>query len=118
MFGVPVDRGDGADLRRSAKTINYGIVYGIGAFGLAQRLGIPQGVSASDYIEAYFKQYPGIRDYMERAKAEAREQRLRPHARRPALLHPRHQQQAALAPAGGRARRRSTPRSRARPPTS
>ena len=71
MFGVPVDQVKG-DLRRSAKTINYGIVYGIGAFGLAQRLGIPQGV-ARDYIEAYFKQYPGIRDYMERTKAEARE---------------------------------------------
>jgi DNA polymerase-1 len=71
MFGVPVDQVKG-DLRRSAKTINYGIVYGIGAFGLAQRLGIPQGV-ARDYIEAYFRQYPGIRDYMERTKAEARE---------------------------------------------
>ncbi|SNB53660.1 DNA polymerase I [Arboricoccus pini] len=63
----------GADLRRSAKMINYGIIYGIGAFGLAQRLGIAQA-EARAYIEAYFAQYPGIRDYMERAKAEAREQ--------------------------------------------
>ena len=71
MFGVPVDQ-VGADLRRSAKTINYGIVYGIGAFGLAQRLGIPQA-QAKAYIDSYFEQYPGIRGYMEMAKAEARE---------------------------------------------
>jgi DNA polymerase-1 len=71
MFGVPVEK-VGSDLRRSAKTINYGIVYGIGAFGLAQRLGIPQ-VKAREYIESYFRQYPGIKDYMDRAKAEARE---------------------------------------------
>lgn len=71
MFGVPVDK-VGPDLRRSAKTINYGIVYGIGAFGLAQRLGIPQA-KAREYIESYFEQYPGIRDYMDKTKAEARE---------------------------------------------
>ena len=71
MFGGPVDP-VGAHLRRSAKTINYGIVYGIGAFGLAQRLGIPQA-QAKAYIDSYFEQYPGIRGYMEMAKAEARE---------------------------------------------
>ncbi|MFO1071526.1 MAG: DNA polymerase I [Geminicoccaceae bacterium] len=71
MFGVPVGE-VGPDLRRSAKTINYGIVYGIGAFGLAQRLGIPQA-KAREYIESYFEQYPGIRAYMDKAKAEARE---------------------------------------------
>jgi len=58
-------------LRRNAKMINYGIIYGIGAFGLAQRLGIEYEV-AKAYIEAYFERYPGIKDYMERAKAEAR----------------------------------------------
>jgi DNA polymerase-1 len=71
MFKVPVAE-VGPDLRRSAKTINYGIVYGIGAFGLAQRLGIPQA-EAKAYIDRYFEQYPGIRDYMEQAKQEARE---------------------------------------------
>jgi DNA polymerase-1 len=71
MFGVPVDQ-VGSDLRRSAKTINYGIVYGIGPFGLAQRLGIPQA-QAKTYIDSYFEQYPGIRAYMDKAKAEARE---------------------------------------------
>jgi DNA polymerase I len=70
MFGVPIDGMDPL-LRRNAKMINYGIIYGIGAFGLAQRLGIEFEV-AKRYIEAYFEQYPGIRDYMERAKAEAR----------------------------------------------
>jgi DNA polymerase-1 len=72
MFGVPVEEVSG-DLRRSAKTINYGIVYGIGAFGLAQRLGIPHG-QAKDYIDRYFQQYPGIREYMDQTKARAREQ--------------------------------------------
>ena len=72
MFGVPVEGIDPL-LRRNAKMINYGIIYGIGAFGLAQRLGIEYDV-AQRYIEAYFEQYPGIRDYMERAKDEARAQ--------------------------------------------
>lgn len=71
MFKLPVGE-VGSDLRRSAKMINYGIIYGIGAFGLAQRLGIPHA-DARGYIEAYFEQYPGIKDYMERAKTEARE---------------------------------------------
>jgi DNA polymerase-1 len=70
MFGVPIEGMDPL-LRRNAKMINYGIIYGIGAFGLAQRLGIEFDV-ARRYIEAYFEQYPGIRDYMERAKEEAR----------------------------------------------
>ncbi|MGH6917086.1 MAG: DNA polymerase, partial [Geminicoccaceae bacterium] len=69
MFGVPIEGIDPL-LRRNAKMINYGIIYGIGAFGLAQRLGIEYEV-ARRYIEAYFEQYPGIRDYMERAKEEA-----------------------------------------------
>ncbi|MCS6876741.1 MAG: DNA polymerase I [Geminicoccaceae bacterium] len=71
MFKVPIAQ-VGPELRRSAKTINYGIVYGIGAYGLSQRLGIPQA-EAKAYIDRYFEQYPGIRDYMERAKTQARE---------------------------------------------
>ena len=71
MFKLP-EAEVGSELRRRAKMINYGIIYGIGAFGLAQRLGIPQG-EARAFIEAYFDEYPGVRDYMERAKAEARE---------------------------------------------
>ncbi len=70
MFEVPVDEVD-YELRRAAKVINYGIIYGIGAWGLAQRLGIPQE-RARAYIEAYFERYPEVRAYMERTKEEAR----------------------------------------------
>ncbi len=71
MFGVPVSEVDG-ELRRRAKTINFGIIYGISAHGLATRLGIGRS-EAGAYIERYFTQYPGIRAYMEECKAFARE---------------------------------------------
>jgi DNA polymerase-1 len=70
MFGVPIDKVD-ADLRRSAKTINFGIIYGMSAHGLASRLGIGRQ-EAGAYIAQYFQQYPGIRDYMEATKEFAR----------------------------------------------
>jgi DNA polymerase-1 len=70
MFGVPLDAVD-SELRRKAKTINFGIIYGISAHGLAQRLGIGRP-EAAEYINAYFEQYPGIKAYMERTKEEAR----------------------------------------------
>ncbi|MGH7187162.1 MAG: DNA polymerase, partial [Pseudomonadota bacterium] len=59
-------------VRRRAKAINFGIIYGISPFGLGQQLGIPQA-EAKAYIEAYFVRYPGIRDYMDRTKKFARE---------------------------------------------
>src|SRR3546814_17201516 len=59
-------------VRRKAKAINFGIIYGISAFGLAQNLAIPQG-EARAYIDAYFQRYPGIRAYLEAMKKEARE---------------------------------------------
>jgi DNA polymerase-1 len=71
MFGVPVLEVD-SDLRRKAKTINFGIIYGISAHGLATRLGISRS-EAAQYIEKYFSQYSGIRDYMESCKEFARE---------------------------------------------
>jgi DNA polymerase-1 len=70
VFGVAVEGIDPA-LRRRAKAINFGIIYGISAFGLAQQLGISNG-EAKAYIDAYFARFPEIRDYMERTKEEAR----------------------------------------------
>jgi DNA polymerase-1 len=72
VFGVPVE-GMNALVRRKAKAINFGIIYGISPFGLARQLGIARG-EAGAYIDAYFQRYPGIRDYMERTKRQAREQ--------------------------------------------
>jgi DNA polymerase-1 len=72
VFGVPLEGMD-AMTRRRAKAINFGIIYGISAFGLARQLGISNG-EASRYIDAYFERYPGIRDYMERTKETAKKQ--------------------------------------------
>ena len=58
--------------RRAAKAINFGLMYGMGAFGLARQLGIARG-EAQDYIALYFSRYPGVRDYMERTRQQARE---------------------------------------------
>jgi DNA polymerase-1 len=66
MFGVPV-KDMPAEVRRRAKAINFGIIYGISAFGLAAQLGIGRE-EAGEYIQTYFKRFPGIRDYMERTK--------------------------------------------------
>ena len=71
VFGVPLDDMD-SETRRRAKAINFGIIYGISGFGLARQLGIRQA-EARDYIAAYFENFPGIRDYMDRIKLEARE---------------------------------------------
>nr|WP_321461868.1 DNA polymerase I [uncultured Cohaesibacter sp.] len=72
MFHVPLADMDPAT-RRRAKAINFGIIYGISAFGLANQLGISRG-EAKDYIDTYFERFPGIRDYMEATKKAAREQ--------------------------------------------
>ncbi|MRG71432.1 DNA polymerase I [Alphaproteobacteria bacterium HT1-32] len=71
VFGIPVEGMDPM-IRRKAKAINFGIIYGISAFGLARQLGIERG-EAKQYIDAYFERYPGIRDYMDQAKAMAAE---------------------------------------------
>ncbi len=71
VFGVPMAKMD-AETRRRAKAINFGIIYGISAFGLGNQLGVAQS-EAADYIKKYFQRFPGIRDYMERMKQFARE---------------------------------------------
>jgi DNA polymerase-1 len=71
MFSVPVE-GMPSEVRRRAKAINFGIIYGISAFGLANQLSIPRE-EAGDYIKRYFERFPGIRDYMEQTKASCRE---------------------------------------------
>jgi DNA polymerase-1 len=70
MFGVPIE-GMPGEVRRRAKAINFGIIYGISAFGLANQLGIPRE-EAGAYIRKYFERFPGIRDYMEATKKAAR----------------------------------------------
>jgi len=72
MFNVPIE-GMPGEVRRRAKAINFGIIYGISAFGLANQLGIPRE-EAGAYIRKYFERFPGIRDYMESTKKACREQ--------------------------------------------
>ncbi len=70
VFGVPLARMDPLT-RRRAKAINFGIIYGISAFGLGQQISVPQAEAAA-YIRAYFERFPAIRAYMERVKTECR----------------------------------------------
>ena len=72
VFAMPIDQID-SEMRRKAKAINFGIIYGISAFGLARQLHIDQSEAAA-YIQAYFDRYPGIQGYMERTKQYCREQ--------------------------------------------
>ncbi len=71
VFGVGVDEVSG-DQRRSAKAINFGLIYGMSAFGLGRQLRVPRNV-AQGYIDRYFARYPGVREYMENTRAQARE---------------------------------------------
>ena len=71
MFGVPI-KGMPPEIRRRAKAINFGIVYGISAFGLANQLGIGRE-EAGAYIKKYFERFPGIRDYIEESKTYAKQ---------------------------------------------
>ncbi|MCS6904044.1 MAG: DNA polymerase I [Bacteroidia bacterium] len=70
IFGVPLDKVT-SEMRRKAKTVNFGIIYGISAFGLASRLGISR-TEAQIIIKSYFEKYPGVAAFMERCKEEAR----------------------------------------------
>jgi DNA polymerase-1 len=70
VFGVSPDAVS-ADQRRSAKAINFGLIYGMSAFGLARQLGIERG-AAAQYVELYFARYPGVRRYMDDTRARAK----------------------------------------------
>ncbi len=72
VFGVAPEMVTG-DQRRSAKAINFGLIYGMSSFGLAQQLGIARG-AAQEYIDLYFSRYPGVKAYMEATRGQAREQ--------------------------------------------
>ncbi|MFN3810480.1 MAG: DNA polymerase I [Roseateles asaccharophilus] len=71
VFGVPLDEVT-SEQRRYAKTINFGLIYGMGAFGLAQSLGIEQK-AAKDYIDRYFTRFAGVKRYMDETKSRAAE---------------------------------------------
>jgi DNA polymerase-1 len=72
VFGVGPDQVTD-DQRRSAKAINFGLIYGMSAFGLARQLGITRH-EAQDYVDLYFERYPGVKAYMDRTRELAREQ--------------------------------------------
>jgi DNA polymerase-1 len=73
VFGVGLDQVDN-DQRRSAKAINFGLIYGMSAFGLGRQLGIDRG-QAQEYIDRYFQRYPGVRAFMDATREQVREQR-------------------------------------------
>ncbi len=73
VMGIPPDQVT-ADQRRSAKAINFGLIYGMSAFGLARQLGIERG-AAQDYVDLYFRRYPGVRAFMDNIRAQARADR-------------------------------------------
>jgi len=72
VFGSPLESVT-ADQRRSAKAINFGLIYGMSAFGLAKQLGIPRN-AAQEYIDLYFARYPGVKRYMEETRSQAKAQ--------------------------------------------
>ncbi|MDX1497904.1 MAG: DNA polymerase, partial [Salinisphaeraceae bacterium] len=72
VWGKTLDEVSDND-RRNAKAINFGLIYGMSAFGLAKQLGLPRK-EAQDYIDLYFERYPGVKRYMEETRAQASEQ--------------------------------------------
>ena len=116
MFGVPV-KGMPPEVRRRAKAINFGIIYGISAFGLANQLGIPRE-EAGDYIKRYFERFPGIRDYMEAMRKQVRADGYVSTLFGRKIHFPQVERRATRPSAPSSSAPRSTRRSRAPPPTS
>jgi DNA polymerase-1 len=71
VFGVPMEQVD-SSRRRAAKAINFGLIYGMSAFGLARQIGTTRS-AAQDYVDLYFARYPGVKTYMDRIREKARE---------------------------------------------
>jgi DNA polymerase-1 len=72
VFGLPLDQ-VGSDQRRAAKAINFGLIYGMSAFGLARQLDIERG-AAQQYVDLYFQRYPSVKAFMDETRAQARQQ--------------------------------------------
>src|SRR5690606_6369694 len=72
VLGKPLEEVTSEE-RRSAKAVNFGLIYGMSAFGLARQLGIERG-AAQKYVDLYFERYPGVKEFMDRTRAQAREQ--------------------------------------------
>ena len=88
VFGVALTAVT-ADHRRSAKVINFGLIYGMSPFGLARNLGIERG-AAQKYVERYFQRYPGVKRFMDSTRAQARETGLCRDGLRAAAVPARH----------------------------
>ena len=116
MFGVAIE-GMPAEVRRRAKAINFGIIYGISAFGLAAQLSIPKQ-EAGEYIATYFKRFPGIRDYMDATKKARARAGIRGDHFRPARALSRRSIPRTPPCAGFWSAPPSMPRSKVRPPIS
>ena len=116
MFGVPV-KNMPAEVRRRAKAINFGIVYGISAFGLANQLGIGRE-EAGAYIRKYFERFPGIRDYIEETKTFAKNNGYVTDAVRPQMPLSGYRRLERLDPRRSTSAPRSMPGCKAPPPTS
>ena len=103
VFGLPLEQVS-ADQRRTAKMINFGLIYGMSAFGLASQLGIERS-EAQRYVDLYFERYPGVRRYMDETRAAGARARLRRNRVRPAAVSARHRLAQRSAAARRRARR-------------